>query len=243
MNVILQKNAKSFRERNGISSSEPIRIKSLLLKLNVFTMFKPLSENFSGMSLKVNEDSRFILINSNHSIGRQHFTIGHELYHLFEQDKVIMHQCMAGLFDSKNKEEYNADCFASFLLMPESGIYELIPDNELKKKEITIQTIIKLEQYFSVSHSSMLVRLKMLKLIDTNMYESHKNIKISKIAVQYGFDASLYRKGNEHIIIGSNYGEKAKQLFDKEIISEGHYLELMQKIDIDVTNIQDEYEN
>jgi Zn-dependent peptidase ImmA (M78 family) len=242
MNVILQKKANLFRERNGISSSEAIRLKSLLLKLNVLTVFKPLADGFSGMSLKINDSARFILINSSHSLGRQHFTIAHELYHLYIQEKFEIHQCKTGLFDTKNKEEYNADYFASCLLMPEIGIHELIPDEELNKKKISLQSIIKLEQYFSVSHSSMLVRLKMLGLLDQKAFDYYKTFKATETAQQYGYDTSLYKEGNQNVVVG-NYGEKAKMLFDKEKISEGHYLELMQQIGIDITNPEHGNEN
>ena len=70
MSVLLQKKANQFRERNGISGGEAIHLKSLLLKLNVFTVFRPLTETFSGMSLKVNNNALFILVNSNLSTGR-----------------------------------------------------------------------------------------------------------------------------------------------------------------------------
>lgn len=235
MKIILQKKANSFRERNGISGSEAIRIKSLLLKLKVFTMFRPLTEKFSGMSLKISDDARFIIVNSNHSIGRQHFTIAHELYHLYIQEKFEIHKCETGLFDSKNKEEYNADYFASSLLMPEIGILELIPDEELNKKKISMQSVIKLEQYYSVSHSSMLVRLKMLGLLDAKTFDYFKTFKATQTAQQYGYDTALYKDGNHNVIVG-DYGEKAKMLYDNEKISEGHYLELMQQIGIDITN-------
>lgn len=242
MSVILQKKANLFRERNGISGSEAIRIKSLLLKLNVFTLFRPLTEAFSGMSLKINENARFILVNSNHSIGRQHFTIAHELYHLFIQEIFEIHQCKTGLFDLKNKEEFNADYFASCLLMPESGIQEMIPDEELTKKKISLQTVLKLEQYFSVSHSSMLLRLKMLGLLDAKTFEYFKTLKITETAQQYGYETSLYKDGNNNVIVG-DYGQKAKRLFDLERISEGHYMELMKQIGIDITNPEHGNEN
>jgi Zn-dependent peptidase ImmA (M78 family) len=242
MNVILQKKANIFREHNGISGSEAIRLKSLLLKLNVLTLFKPLTEGFSGMSIKINDNARFILVNSNHSLGRQHFTIAHELYHLYIQEKFEIHQCKTGLFDTKNKEEFNADYFASCLLIPESGIYEMIPDVELNKKNISLQTVIKLEQYFSVSRSSMLVRLKMLGLLDNKTFEHFKTFKATETAQQYGYDTALYKEGNHNVIVG-DYGEKAKMLFDNEKISEGHYLELMQQIGIDITNPEHGNEN
>jgi Zn-dependent peptidase ImmA (M78 family) len=242
MMVLLQKKANLFRERNGISGSEAIRLKSLLLKLNVLTLYKPLTENFSGMSLKINDNFRFILVNSNHSLGRQHFTIAHELYHLYIQATFEIHQCKTGLFDSKAKEEYNADYFASCFLMPESGIHEMIPDEELRKNKVSIQTVIKLEQYFSVSHSSMLFRLKMLGLLDINAFEHLKSFKATETAQKYGYDTSLYKEGNHNTIVG-DYGEKAKLLFDREKISEGHYLELMQLIGIDITNPEHGNEN
>lgn len=242
MSLILQKKANQFRERCGLSGSEAIRLKSLLLKLNVLTLFRPLTEGFSGMSLKIDENTKFILINSNHSLGRQHFTIAHELYHLFVQEKFEPHSCKTGLFDPKNKEEYNADYFASCLLMPENGIQEIIPDDELSKKKISLQTVFKLEQYFSVSHASMLLRLKMMGLLTPSVYDQFKAIPATSTAQKYGLDTSLYKKGNEGSIIG-DYGEKAKRLFDLEKISEGHYVELMNQIGIDITNPENGDEN
>jgi hypothetical protein len=113
--------------------------------------------------------------------------------------------------------------------MPEIGILELIPDEELNKKKISLQSVIKLEQYFSVSHLSTLVRLKMLGLLDNKTFEHFKTFKATETAQQYGYDTALYKEGNHNVIIG-DYGEKAKKLFDIEKILEGHYLELMQQM-------------
>ena len=151
---IIERQVSEFRTDNGLSSSEPITLKSLLLKLNVLTIFRPLSENFSGMCLKDNSGHRFMLINSNQPRGRQHFTIAHELYHLFIEEKPTPHKCNPGY--SKNKVEQNADMFASSLLMPEAGICQLIPETELNTRNISIATILKLEHYFSVSRSALL---------------------------------------------------------------------------------------
>ena len=51
---VIEKQVSEFRSDNGLSLSEPIALKSLLLKLNILTIFRPLSENFSGMCLKDN---------------------------------------------------------------------------------------------------------------------------------------------------------------------------------------------
>jgi len=44
-----------FRQQNGYSSTEPVHLKSLLLKKNVLSLFRPLSDDFSGMALKIGE--------------------------------------------------------------------------------------------------------------------------------------------------------------------------------------------
>ncbi len=44
--------AYNFREMNSLNDTEPVNYKSLLLKLNVQTLYRPLSDSFSGMCLK-----------------------------------------------------------------------------------------------------------------------------------------------------------------------------------------------
>lgn len=229
----IKKEATEFRNRYGYGNLEPIRLKSLLIKLNVITVFKELHDNFSGMAIK-SGNFRFVLINSNHSIGRQHFTICHELYHLYIDKNYKPHHCHTGYFDKKNLNEYFADMFASYLLMPEDGILDLIPDNQLKKDKISVTTLLKIEHFFSCSRSALLYRLKDLNFISNNYFESHsKNIIL--IAKEYGYSIDLYKKGNKNLIIG-DYGVNAKNLYDDEKISEGHYISLMNDIGIDILN-------
>jgi Zn-dependent peptidase ImmA (M78 family) len=232
-NYQLQKQASDFRVRNGIGTCEPIRLKSWLMKLNVLTVFRPMTPTFCGMALK-HGDKKFILVNSNHSLGKQHFTIGHELYHLFEQEKFTNMVCTTGSFNKKEKEEYDADCFASYLLLPEDCLLSLMPKEELGKNKITIATIVKIEQYFACSRIALLFRLDGMGLIDHERYEEYKtNVKNS--AIVYGYDKALYEEGNKNLVIGE-YGGKAKKLFENEIISEAHYITLMNDIWIDIEN-------
>lgn len=225
-------NAHNFREMNSLNDTEPINCKTLLLKLNVLTLYRPLSDNFSGMCLKSN-DKRFILVNSNHSRGRQHFTIAHEFYHLYFQEKFTPHCCNPGQA-SESPVEKLADAFSSCFLMPEMGIVKMIPVTELEKKCISVATLLKLENYFSVSHSALLTRLKGLGLISSAEYTQFLSIQIKKTALEHGYDLSLYEKGNEGVVIG-DYGVMARGLFDKEKISESHYWELMAGIGVDLT--------
>ena len=221
--------AKKFRTDNGYSTSEPIIIKTLLMKLRILTMFRPLSENAYGLSTRsADKEDKFILVNSESSRGRQHFTIAHELYHLFIDENPQPHICRKD--GKKDQTEIMADAFASALLMPMEGVIKSIPNEEIVSRSVSLATVFSLEQYFRVSHQSMLYRLRRLGLISEDTLQSMLSIKIREVAPLYGiFDMSLYDKGNEGVLL-SDYGIRARTLFDKEKISESHYIQLMKLI-------------
>lgn len=227
----IETQAVDFRNKNGLSVHEAVNLESLLLYLNVITVFRPLN-NISGMALKLSTDEsikRFMLINSQQSLGRQNFTICHELYHLFIQQSFNYQICQTGIFDSKKDiEEYKADIFASYFLMPESGIFNLIPDIELDNNTISLSTILKIEHYFGCSRAALLIRLKDLGLLsEDRVNEFRQNIKLN--AYQHGYENSLYEPTKESHIIG-DYGDKVKKLYDNDIISESHYATFMEDI-------------
>jgi Zn-dependent peptidase ImmA (M78 family) len=238
-NLAVEKDAVLFREKNSFGAKDPIRLKSMLTNLDVITVFKPLGSDFSGMALKVVKDgivSRFILINSNHSIGKQHFTICHELYHLFVQKEFTSMVCSTGKFDKKNKEEFNADYFAAVLLLPESGVKALIPDSELAKDKITLKTILKIEHYYSCSRAALLFRLIELSII-TKQFSENFRTSIKLGALQYGYNTSLYSEGNKNLVLG-NYGELAYGLYDNEKISETYYYTLLKDLGLTENELQ-----
>lgn len=219
--------AAKFRTENGMTLNEPVHIKTVLRRLNILTLYRPLDDNSCGISLRSDSDKRFILINSNHSRGRQHFTVAHELYHLFYDTEPHPHLCKENS-GGKNTNEYNADMFAAALLMPYGGLSARIPADEIQKG-ITAATVLRLEQYFQVSRSALLIRLLRLQIVSKSLYDTLAQLPKKTLANDYGYDTSLYEKGNEGIVIG-DYGEKARTLFDTGKISEGHYNELLNLI-------------
>ena len=226
---IIENQVSKYRQSIGVSDTEAVNLNSLLLKYNVLTIYRPLSESFCGMSLR-SGDKRFMLINSNNSIGRQHFTIAHELYHLFIEENPQPHICW--LNGTKDDSEKYADCFAQIFLMPSNGVRQLIPDDEFLNSIISVATVLKIEHYFSVSHRAAVNRLSDLKLISKDQRNFLLSLPVKKTAREFGYNTSLYDSSNEGLVIG-DFGEKAKNLFDAEKISEGHYIELMNKIGID----------
>jgi Zn-dependent peptidase ImmA (M78 family) len=230
----IKNDANAFRKDFGYGETDPIRLDSFLLKKNILTVFKPLSSNLAGMAIKANGMDMFIMVNQNHSLGKQHFTIAHELYHLFIQENFTSQRCITGLFDKQTDiEEEKADCFAANLLLPELGVYELIPDNEKKKKNIiTKETIFKIQQYYSVSVNAVIYRLVELELVDKSYFEFYNQLGKKQLARLLGYDVRLYEKGNTDRVIG-NYGTIANALFENSLISESFYFELLNTISID----------
>lgn len=228
----IEEKAFTFRENNGYGV-EPIVLYSLLLKLNIITVFKPLPEDFAGMAIKAADVSLFIMINQDHNIGKQNFTIGHELYHLCIQDQFESSYCNTGLFDSQSdSEELKADFFAACLLLPRSGIHQLIPVHELQKRNsISVETIFKIQQYYEVSVNAVIYRLIELDYIDKIYFDRLAYGKIS-MAKKLGYDTVLFKPGNFNKIIG-DYGPLVNYLYKSQKISESVYLEFMNDINVD----------
>ena len=129
----------------------PVRIHQILKEKHVLTWFKKLDDNFSGMAIRIkgnesSSDKYFMLINTALSYAKQRFTACHELYHLLYQKDFKVSQNNAGLFNKKEEEEYNADVFAAYLLLPEMGLKELVPADEQQVDKITLATLLKVEQ-------------------------------------------------------------------------------------------------
>ncbi|MBC8319843.1 MAG: ImmA/IrrE family metallo-endopeptidase [Bacteroidetes bacterium] len=227
----IKQEAFELRRKFGFSGTEPIRLKSLLLKEEILTYFTPLDDDFSGMAIEANS-TKFLIINSNHSLGRQHFTICHELYHLFVDEDFTPHRCQTATFNKANKSEYWADTFASHFLLPESGVLAEIPKNEWRKDKIKLATIIKIEQYYACSRRALINRLLHLRLVSPE-YRNELIVSIKKTAQMHGYPINQYEAGNEGEFWG-DYGSLAKELFDNELISEGKYASLMKDIGIDI---------
>ena len=220
--------ALKMRAQAGLNPFEPIHTKTLLRKLGVMVIYRPLSEKACGLSMRSADGSgKFMLINSNNSRGRQHFTICHELFHLFYDEEPKPHICGTPGME-REPAEINANAFASALLLPHAGVLESIPSEEIMNRRITTATMLRVEQLFGVSHQSLCYCLRHLRLLTEEELQIHleESKVIQDIATEYGYDLSLYQPGNEGVVIG-DFGEKARLLFEQERISEGHYVELL----------------
>ena len=202
----------------------------------------PLSSRISGMCTKENEDI-VICINSTASYGRQRFTLAHELYHvLYEEDmqRVICDMSMNG---NKSGSEKEADKFASYLLMP----YDALLEYEHDKTKWDLEKVIDAEQFFQVSHQSMLYRLVCDNLISSEVADEYKSITVSTVAAKLGYGKELYlpTDKNKQYFTTGEYIRKVEKMAKKDLISEGKMEELLleaYRADI-VYNIDEEEAN
>lgn len=217
--------AQKFRSEHGLSMTEPISVKMILRKLGILTMYRPLSANSYGISIKSESGRMFMLVNCNSTRGRQHFTIAHELYHLFYDVYPEPHMCGGTAIGV----EKDANLFASALLMPREGLLRMVSEEEVRCRKVKLATVLRIEQFFGVSRITLLLRLKDVGLITESYMNELKSVPVKESAMQYGYDMTLYEAGNNGVVIG-DFGEKARLLYECERISEGHYYELLNMI-------------
>lgn len=116
----LSNKASNLRKRLGEDGESPVDIFKLVQKIENFTLvFYPLGTNISGVCYK-GETSNVIAINSEMSVGRQRFSLAHELYHLYFDDSTVnsVSPIMIGSGDENEKKQTNLLLiFNSFFLL------------------------------------------------------------------------------------------------------------------------------
>ncbi len=144
---------------------------------------------FAGVFTKAPNEQKYIMINSNmNNIGRKNFTIAHELGHYFlnhelkhaEFDKQVNEECL-----NKEPMEYDADYFATCLLMPEEKVIKAVKSIlyrltkgfysipfSITKSNYQIWAIIckDLTKRYGVSETALRYRLRTLNLLNINLY-------------------------------------------------------------------------
>lgn len=194
-NIQLNADAIRFREKVGYSNREPIDIESVVLKMGDYTIVKlELPERISGMCI-VDESSKLIAINSLQTLGRQRYSIAHELYHLEVEKLTEGTVCLSNGYDSKSDSEREAEQFASYLLMPYDGLEWYI--EKYNVAEWDVKSIIELSQFYKMSYMSVLRRLLTEGKINATQFESLSKVSVRNEALKHGYDVALYYPASE----------------------------------------------
>ena len=219
--------ASYIRKILGEDNYSPIDIFALVQSIEKLTLvFYPLGNMISGACIR-NGTSAVIVINSGMSVGRQRFSLAHELYHLYYDDDLKSTICQSKIGNG-NENEKTADRFASYLLMPQTALYDRIVKlkDGPKKRKLTMAEIIGLEQHFGVSRQAMLFRLQEENELNQNDVEDMlKNV--IKSAARLGYNISLYKPTpeNRNKETLGYYVKQAEYLLNSNAISTGKYEE------------------
>lgn len=219
-----------LRKRLGEDSTSPINIFSLALNVDGLTLvFYPLGNNLSGMCIKGRDHNSVIAINSSMTLGRQRFSLGHEFYHLFYDDSMIA--ICAKKIDSGKEIERSADMFASYFLMPDAALIDMSKElaEEHEDKLLSLSDVIRIEQYFGVSHQAAVIRLMHTSYLDQKKGDSMLGIAVRQKAEALGYSSELYKPLPQDKQYGTygNYIKQVEELADKKMISNGKYEKLL----------------
>ena len=221
-NLKLYRCAEHTRKKLGGNDSSPIDIFAVVQNIdNLSLVLYPFNEHISGMCIRIKDDA-VIAINSSMSVGRQNFSIAHELYHYYYHKDVERTVCQKAIGKGEEREK-EADKFASYLLMP------LSLSEEGRSKDMTVEDVIKLEQYYRVSHQAMIYRLLEENLITKTQADKYRQEKVIQKAAQLGYDTSLYKPSREDKKCKTFgfYLKEAQASIEKDIISNGKYEQLL----------------
>ena len=228
--VDLMTKSARLRKNLGEDSSSPVDIMALALSIeNLTIVFYPMGENLSGMCIKGQEKNSVIALNSAMTLGRQRFSLAHEFYHLFYDDTMV--SVCAKKMGSGKEIEKAADMFASYFLMPDAALQEKAEYYAKKRadKQLELTDVIRIEQYFGVSHQAAVYRLMHTPYLNNEKGSGYLNIPVRRQAETLGYSSDLYKPSPEEkrYMTYGNYIDQAEQVLSKELVSYGKYEELL----------------
>ncbi len=224
----LWKKALSLRKELGEDSTSPIDIFALAYTIDRLSIvYYPMGNNLSGICVK-GTSNNVIAINSSMTLGRQRFSMAHELYHLYFDDDRLTAICAKTIGTGSEKEK-QADQFASYLLMSPDALSDMTKG--LKKSDsgkLSVRDVVRLEQYFSVSRQAILYRLIGENELTLQEADSMRQ-NVIRSAIELGYDDTLYRptpKYKQYKTYGY-YIQQAEKALEQGLISSGKYDELL----------------
>lgn len=230
---IIEEEANNLRDKFFLGNRLPVDLEGLLIKQGILTVFTKMSADFSGMCLKYDKDTSFILVNSDIVLGRQNFTIAHELYHLFVQDdnEFKVHSCND--LNPQSPIERHANTFASYFLLPRAGVVEVMQRIECNKKTVNAAHIIMMCDYFGVSYKAMLVRVNKILGLPQDRFDLLNAVQPILTAIGFSLNTEVFEKPKVKEKVIGDYSSKAQALYESGLISKGHLIELLSDIKLD----------
>lgn len=174
--------ANEFIQKNNIIY--PIKDSlSLLSKMGYYIIKAQAPQNLSGFYMK-KDKYPFIFVNTNHSLGRQNFSLWHEVYHHYMQ-----HHNGISDFSTNTIQEREAEIFAGIVLLPDHEILKWSKKYDIKKP----QTIARMSDFYQMSFNAVVIRGMQLGEIDFDTFNKLKLLSTLEHQQQL---QSIYEEAN-----------------------------------------------
>ena len=173
--------ALRLRLRSGLGLTDTVCVYDLAEKLGVEIWFLA-APSLEGMSARLPKP--VIVLSSLRPPGRIAFTCAHELGHLdFEHElRVDCPMDDEPLFEGDVEEEYVANVFASYLLIPKTALQHAARVREMDLRTITAEDAYDLACYFGVGYTTLLTHMAAnLRLLSAADAGKLKRAKLGRI--------------------------------------------------------------
>lgn len=146
-----------------------------------------LTETISGAFFNHPEVGFSVLVNLEMTLGRQRFTLAHELAHaLFHsvRDRFVV----SG--PKRTPAERFADMFAGEFLMPTEGVRRVMEEYGLGPRIKDAAEVVHLQRFFQVSYPTALVRLRQARLLTQRQFDQFRRVRPVLFAMDLGYEVS-----------------------------------------------------
>jgi Zn-dependent peptidase ImmA (M78 family) len=135
-----------------------------------------------------------ILVNSDMTLGRQVFTVAHELAHAFFHSRSL--DVIVSMPGAELGRERFADTFAGELLVPGDELRRLVTEHALWNGLNDPTTVVHLQRHFGVSYATIRVRLLQERLSDKATFDRLAQVSPSRLARALGYPVHPADMGN-----------------------------------------------
>ncbi len=188
--------ALRVRQSAGLGIWMPISIYDVAEELGLEVRFVDIS-SMEGMYCKT--ATPFILVSSLRPSGRQAFTCAHELgHHIYKHgtriDELVDRPTAKSRFDS---EEFLADCFAGFLLMPKSAVSRAFASRGWDIRSCTPLQLYNIAGSFGVGYTTLIQHLSST----LNLLPRSRANELARISPKQIRSAQLGRETREDLVL------------------------------------------
>ncbi len=214
----------AIEERNRLGLGDgPIGILRDILEQDVGLriFYLPLTPSkFSAIYIYEEQIGGCIAINSLHPEERRRWSLAHEYGHF------LAHRHKSGVFVEDHyqrlpESERFADSFASYFLMPTSGLKRRFNDIRRTKEKITPADLCTLAHYYGVSVAAITLHLEDMKLVPTGTWNTLREKGVKVREAQQQLELGAIPTHDEKL--PARYQYLAVDAFDQGLITEGQF--------------------